>query len=588
MSQSIDHVLRQLREAGIHVSRRELLRLAMFSSAALVSGATFAACGGQEGGTAGGATPPGGSTGAQASPTAPPAATPGQHAVSTPTAAAAQPRKGGVWRMALHANPTAYPITLPGALADILVNKTIYNCLTQYQLKDGAIEVVPDLSESWEANDDLTEYTFRLKQGVTWHDGQPFTADDVKFTFEAILNPNVNAALRGPVSSIDRVEVVDEHTVRFILKRPFAPLPVMLGYNQAIVPKHLLEGQDLNQPTEFLKNPIGTGPFKFKEFVQGSHLEAVANPDFFDGAPYLDGIVFKVIPDGNARVAQAKAGEIDFTVIEPPQVDALKGADNVEIREAPQVNYYFFAVNHTVPRLQDVRVRRALSHAIDKQAIVDRILRGYGQVATGPINPLLGDYYNPNVTTYEYDMDKAAALLKEAGWTKGPDGVLVNASGERFTILFNGPKGFPVMEQVITYAQQQYQKLGIEVTLDIVDWPVHLEKYRNLEYDLLMEWWITPPDPDLYDHYFSESAQNRWAYKNPQLDELLVQARSEADRAKRVQLYHQIQKLIAEDLPVIYLYYPRELQAVSKRTKGLPLIGYRDALTWMEKVWLEE
>lgn len=586
MSQSIDHVLRQLREAGIHVSRRELLRLAMFSSAALVSGAALAACGGQGGGGAGGATPPSGTTGAQASPTTAPAATPGQQAASTPTAAA-QPRKGGVWRMALHANPTAYPITIPGALADILVNKTIYNCLTQYQLKDGAIEVVPDLAESWEANDDLTEYTFRLKQGVKWQDGQPFTADDVKFTFDAILNPNVNAALRGPVSSIDRVEVVDEHTVRFILKRPFAPFPVMLGYNQAIVPKHLLEGQDLNQPTEFLKNPIGTGPFKFKEFVQGSHLEVVANPDFFDGAPYLDGIVFKVIPDGNARVAQVKAGEVDFTVIEPPQVDALKGADNVEIREAPQVNYYFFAVNHTVPRLQDVRVRRALSHAIDKQAIVDRILRGYGQVATGPINPLLGDYYNPDVTTYEYDMDKAAALLEEAGWTKGPDGVLVNASGERFTILFNGPKGFPVMEQVITYAQQQYQKLGIEVTLDIVDWPVHLEKYRNLEYDLLMEWWITPPDPDLYDHYFSESAQNRWAYKNPQLDELLVQARSEADRAKRVQLYHEIQKLIAEDLPVIYLYYPRELQAVSKRTKGLPLIGYRDALTWMEKVWLE-
>jgi peptide/nickel transport system substrate-binding protein len=233
-------------------------------------------------------------------------------------------------------------------------------------------------------------------------------------------------------------------------------------------------------------------------------------------------------------------------------------------------------------------VRRALSHAIDKQAIVDRVLRGYGQVATGPINPLLGDYYNPDVATYEYDMEKAAALLEEAGWTKGPDGVLANANGERFTILFNGPKGFPVMEQVITYAQQQYQKLGIEVTLDIVDWPVHLEKYHNLQYDLLMEWWITPPDPDLYDHYHSESARNWWAYKNPQLDELLVQARSEPDRAKRVQLYHEIQKLIADDLPVIYLYYPRELQAMSKRTKDLPLIGYRDALTWMEKVWLEE
>lgn len=582
MGQPVDQVLQQLRSAGVRVSRRELLQLAMFSSAALVSGAALAACGG---GKEGGASTPSGATGAQASPTTAAATTPGQQAAGTP--ATGQPRRGGVWRMALHANPTAYPITIPGALADILVNKTIYNCLTQYQLKGNQIEVVPDLAESWEANDDLTAYTFTLKQGVKWHDGEPFTADDVKFTFDAILNPSVNAALRGPVSSIDRVEVVDEYTVRFVLKRPFAPFPVMLGYNQAIVPKHLLEGQDLNQPTQFIANPVGTGPFKFKEFVQGSHLEVVANPDYFDGAPYLDGIVFKVIPDGNARVAQVKAGEVDFAVIEPPQIDALKDAENVEIREAPQVNYYFFAVNHTVPRLQDPRVRRALSHAIDKQAIVDRVLRGYGQVATGPINPLLGDYYNPNVATYEYDMEKAAALLEEAGWTKGPDGVLVNANGERFTILFNGPKGFPVMEQVITYAQQQYQKLGIEVTLDIVDWPVHLEKYHNLQYDLLMEWWITPPDPDLYDHYYSESTQNWWAYKNPQLDELLVQARSEPDRAKRVQLYHEIQKLIADDLPVIYLYYPRELQAMNKRTKDLPLIGYRDALTWMEKVWLE-
>ncbi|MCM8749336.1 peptide-binding protein [Thermomicrobiaceae bacterium CFH 74404] len=585
MGESVDRVLQQLRGAGVRVSRRELLQLAMFSSAALVSGAALAACGGGE---EGGASTPSGATGAQPSPTAAAATTPAQQPAATPTTSAGQPRRGGVWRMALHANPTAYPITIPGALADLLVNKTIYNCLTQYQLKDNQIEVVPDLAESWEANDDLTEYTFTLKQGVKWHDGQPFTAEDVKFTFDAILNPNVNAALRGPVSSIDRVEVVDEYTVRFVLKRPFAPFPVMLGYNQAIVPKHLLEGKDLNQPTEFIANPVGTGPFKFKEFVQGSHLEVVANPDYFDGAPYLDGIVFKVIPDGNARVAQVRAGEVDFAVIEPPQVDALQGAENVEIREAPQVNYYFFAVNHSVPRLQDVRVRRALSHAIDKQAIVERVLRGYGQVATGPINPLLGDYYNPDVTTYEYDMEKAAALLEEAGWTKGPDGILTNASGERFTILFNGPKGFPVMEQVITYAQQQYQKLGIEVTLDIVDWPIHLEKYRNLQYDLLMEWWITPPDPDLYDHYHSESAQNRWAYKNPQLDELLVQARSEPDRAKRVQLYHEIQKLIADDLPVIYLYYPRELQAMNTRTKDLPLIGYRDALTWMEKVWLEE
>jgi len=297
--------------------------------------------------------------------------------------------------------------------------------------------------------------------------------------------------------------------------------------------------------------------------------------------------VFKVVPDSNARLAQLRAGEIDFTVIDPPQVAGLQGASEIEVRRAPQVNYYFFAINHGSARFGDVRVRQALSYAIDKDAIVRNILKGDGRVATGPISPLLGGYYNSRVPQYPYDLERAQALLSEAGWRKGADGVLVNGKGERFTVLFNGPKGYPVMEQVMTYAQQQYQRLGMAVTLDIVDWPVHLQKYHDRQYDLLMEWWITPPDPDLYDHYYSGSPDNWWGYKNPQLDTLLVRARSEPDPQARVALYQQVQEMIAKDVPVVYLYYPPELQAVNKRTHGLPVMGYRDALTWMTKVWVD-
>ncbi|MDI3341650.1 MAG: ABC transporter substrate-binding protein [Sphaerobacter sp.] len=576
----IERVVEQLRRGGEKVSRRDVLRLAALSSLGIAGAGLLSACGGgsSEPTTApSGSTSGGGSTGASSTP----------RASASPAASGGTPKKGGTWQMAVTANPTAYPITAPGALTDILVNKTIYNCLVQYRLNGDAIEVVPDLAESWEASADLKEYTFKLKSGVTWHDGQPLTADDVKFTMDAVLDPKVNASGRGVVSSIQSTEVVDEHTVKFVLKYPFASLPVMLGYNKPIVPKHLLEGQNLNEPTDFLRKPIGTGPFKFKEFVQGSHLAVEANPDYFDGTPLLDGIIFKVIPDGNARVAQVRSGEIDFTVIEPAQIDALKNVDNIEIRTVPQVNYYFFAINHTKPHLQDVRVRQALVYALDREAIVKQVLKGYGKVATGPINPLLGDYYNPDVATYDYDPDKAAALLKEAGWTKGSDNVLVNAQGAKFTILLNGPKGYPAMEQVITYAQQQYQKLGIQVTLDIVDWPVHLDKYHKLEYDLLMEWWITPPDADLYDHYHSESSSNWWAYKNPEVDDLIVKARSQPDEQQRIALYHELQAKLAEDVPVVYLYYPQEIQAMSKRTHDLPAMGYRDALTWMEKVWVD-
>src|SRR5262249_52746670 len=156
---------------------------------------------------------------------------------------------------AIPGNPTAYPITIPGKLVDILVDKTIFSTLVKYELRDGAIRVVPDLAASWTANAALTEYIFTLRRGVRWHDGRALTADDVKFTIEATLNPNVNAGMAGVVSAISQVTAVDPQTVRFTLKYPYASLPVMLGYNIAIVPKHLLDGQDLNQPVSFIQHP---------------------------------------------------------------------------------------------------------------------------------------------------------------------------------------------------------------------------------------------------------------------------------------------------------------------------------------------
>lgn len=493
------------------------------------------------------------------------------------------PASGGTWIMSLAGNPTAYPITAPGGINDILVNKVIYNNLVQYQLVDNAIQVVGDLAESWEANADITQYTFKLRSGVTWHDGTPFTSADVKFTIEQMLLPEVNASNKGNISTIASVDAPDDLTVVFNLNGAFADLPIMLGYNLGIVPKHLLEGQDLNEPTSFLQSPVGTGPFKFKSFSSGNFLEVEANPNYVDGAPLLDGIIFKIIPDGNARVAQVRSGEIDLTIVEAPQVESLSSVSNITIREAPQVQYYFLSVNHTVPKLQDPKVRQAISSVLDKQAIVDQILNGYGAVATGPVNPLLADFYTAEVTTYPYDPDAASALLDEAGWTKNGD-KRVNAAGEELTISLNGPQGYPVLEQVLIYAQQELQNLGITVDLTIDEWTVHLDKYRNQQYELLLQWWITPPTPDLYNHYYSTSPSNWWKYSNPTVDDLIVQARTQPDLAARVELYKQLQTIVADDLPVIYLWYGRELQALSTRTQGLPLMGYRDALSWSELI----
>ena len=381
------------------------------------------------------------------------------------------------------------------------------------------------------------------------------------------------------------MQAVDERTVKVLLKSPYAPLPVVLGYNVPIVPKHLLEGKDLANPADFIAKPVGSGPFKFKRYETGSFLEVERYDDYFLGKPLLDGIVFKVLPDSNAQVAQLKAGDLDFAVIGPPQVDTLKATPTVGVREAPQVQYFFFAMNHTNPLWKDPKVRQAFSHATDKQAIVDNILKGAARVATGPINPLLAEYYHGEVERYPYSLDRANALLEEAGWAKGADGIRAK-DGQRFSFVLEGPRGYPVMEQVMTFVQQEYAKVGAEVKLEIDEWNVHLTRYREGNYGLLMEWWITPPDPDLFDHYHSTSGQNWWKYANPEADKLIEQGRAGKTADERVRAYRPLQELLAKDVPVIFLYYPRELQALSNRSQDFPLIGYRDALTAMHKVWL--
>ena len=191
--------------------------------------------------------------------------------------------KGGVLRIPVPTMPTGYVITLTGALADVLEEKLLYSALVRYDEK--TLQPAPSLATEWKAESGARVWTFKLRRGVKWHDGKDFTADDVKFTFDTIFDKSVRARQRGNMGPLEKVEVVDPLTVRFTFKEAFAPFPAMAGYNAGIVPRHALAGQDLNTPAEFMKRPIGTGPFRFKEAVAGSHVVLEANPDFWEGKP---------------------------------------------------------------------------------------------------------------------------------------------------------------------------------------------------------------------------------------------------------------------------------------------------------------
>lgn len=498
------------------------------------------------------------------------------------SAAAQGPQRGGIARIPVIGNPTAYNITTPGGFTDIVVGKTLYNTLVKYGSSD--LSPQPDLAESWSLSEDQKVWAFKLRKQVKWHDGTPFTAEDVKFTLDAVINPKVNAAFRSFVRGLTKTEVVDPHTVRLHLDAPVGPFLTLLAYNVAIKPKHLLEGKDLNAPSEFIRKPVGTGPFKFQEAVAGSHFSVVANPDYFEGRPHLDGIVFKVIPNINTQLAQMRTGELDVMLVEPHQLDIFKGVPGVEISTVNQVNHFFAALNNTHPLFKDRQVRQALTHAVDRQAIVEKILQGKGLVASGPIPPVLGWAYNPNVKKYAYDPERAKALLAEAGWKPGPDGIL-QKDRQPFRFTYMVDKGNAVREQIATILQQYWKRIGLDVSLRVEEWSVYY-KIGNITRDYMARnaWRISPPDPDIGSQYATGGTENHYQYSNPEVDRLLQEARAASDPAKRKPLYFKAQELIAEDAPVIYLYYPFEIRAIAKRLQGFPGIPYRDALLYMHQV----
>ncbi|MBI4279985.1 MAG: ABC transporter substrate-binding protein, partial [Armatimonadetes bacterium] len=274
----------------------------------------------------------------------------------------ARSQGAGVLRTYTISDVTMNPFTLPQQLATLLVIKPVFDTLTRYRPKD--LQPVPGLAASWEASEGGRIWTFKLRKGVKWHDGRPFTAHDVKFTFEGIVNPRVRSLFKAPFRGMQRVEVVDDSTVRVVFEQPNVAFPIALGYNIPIAPRHLLEGKDLNTMPEFVQRPIGTGPFRWKEYVRGSHVVLEANPEYFEGRPKMDTLVFKILPDINTVVAQLRTGELDIGVIEPVHKKALTAVPHLNFLTTDLPSTFYIAMNNSRWQFSDKRVRKALTMAI--------------------------------------------------------------------------------------------------------------------------------------------------------------------------------------------------------------------------------
>jgi len=488
---------------------------------------------------------------------------------------------GGAWAqgtvtIAVPTMPTGYAVVGSAGLSDILATNLVGEGLVRW--KKNALEVEPALATAWTANENATVWTFKLREGVKWHDGTPFTAEDVKFTFDTIADRAVRSVTAGQIAGYERTEVISPTEVRMVFARPFAALPFMLAYRMPIKPRHALAGQDLNAPTDFIRKPLGTGAFRFASAASGQSWTVERNPDWWGGAAKLDRVVLRVAADANSTVAQLRTGALDISLIQPQQMTAVKAGGDVTVSAVDQPTVYYISLLNNKEPFTDANVRKALNYAVDKEGIIRAVVDGQASVAVSPIAPSV-EGYTADLTVYPYDPEKAKAMLAEAGWTVANGKLQKDGKPMQVELTTStGVIGGPQLAQIV---QQQLQRLGIDSTINMVDFR---ELWGGLfagRFQTSVEYLGLAPTADVTNAFSCKGGQNRFAYCNPKVDALLAEASATADAQRRNASYREVQKILAEDPPGIWLYFPKEVRAINARVADFSDLPWRMATARM-------
>ena len=447
----------------------------------------------------------------------------------------------------------------------------VYNGLIKY---DKDMNIVGDLAESWEISQNGLVITFHLRKGVKWHDGYPFTSADVLYTYQVTIDPKTPTAYAGDFLKVKRVEALNDYTFRVTYAKPFAP--ALISWSSAILPRHLLSGKDITKST-LARHPIGTGPYMFKEWVAGQKISLVSNPDYFEGQPYIDGRITRIIPDSATMFLELRAQNIAMMGLTPLQY-TRQTENNLFKNNFNKYRYLSFAYtylgyNLKNPLFTDKRVRQAISYAINKNEIISGVLLNLGKPANGPYKP--GTWaYNDKVKIYDYNPKKARELLHEAGWTKlNSEGVL-EKDGKPFIFEIVTNQGNETRQKCAEIIQRQLKEIGIIVKIRVLEWSAFVTDFINKRrFDSVILGWTIPLDPDAYDVWHSSKTApeelNFISYKNPEADEMLEKGRSTFDQKERKKYYDRFQEILAEDQPYTFLYVPEALIIIHKRFRGI-------------------
>ena len=423
------------------------------------------------------------------------------------------------------------------------INLLLFNGLTGH---DGDNAVIPALAKSWDFDEETCTYTFHLEEDVRWHDGEPFTAEDVQFTIEAIMDPENGSENAPNFEDVEEITVIDDHTISFRLS---APNVAFLDYmTMAILPKHLLEGEDM-QTSDFFRSPIGTGPYKLASWDEGQAITLEKNADYFRGEPNIDTIVFKIVPDDNAKALQLRAGELDLALLTPKDAATFAEEEGFTCYDMETADYRGVLFNFQNEYWQENRdLIPAVCYAIDRQAIIDSVLLGQGMAAYSPLQRNIYNY--EDVEHYDYDPEKARAVLEAAGCVLGEDGFYTR-NGETVGFVISVGAGDQVRIDMAQIVAQQLREIGMDVTVDI---PAQVDWSGQMAY---LIGWGSPFDADdhTYKVFGTDKGANYSGYSNADVDRYLTEARESDDPAVRAEAYANFQKALAADPAFAFICY---------------------------------
>ena len=436
------------------------------------------------------------------------------------------------------------------------INILIFNGLTAH---NGKNEVIPCLAKSWDFDKQTNTYTFHLEENVKWHDGKAFTANDVKFTIEAIMNPDNGSENAPNYEDVEKITVIDDHTVAFKLK---APNVAFLDYmTMAILPKHLLNGENM-QESKFFRKPVGTGPYKLESWDKGQAITLVKNKDYFKGAAKIDKVIFKIVPDDNAKAVQMKSGELDLALLTPKDAKTFSENKNVTCYDMLTSDYRGILYNFNNEYwVKNKDIIPAINYAIDRKAIIDAVILGQGMEAYGPLQRNI--YNNENVEHYDYNPEKAKEILKAIGCTMN-DG-FYSRDGKKISFTISVGAGDQVRVDIAQAVAQQLGKVGIECKVEVptkVDWDGQMAYLIG---------WGSPFDADdhTYKVFGTEKGANYSLYSNALVDQYLTQARESDDSTVRKEAYQKFQVELAKDPAYSFICYIDANYVANSKIKGI-------------------